>query len=108
MNVQQLINSPDLGKISLVVGPKDLSQFAKQVAEQTAQSLLKDFENKEPQEQETEKLLTADEVCKRLNISRVTLHKWGKKGWINPVKLGYAVRWRETDVKAIQKGGVKP
>jgi len=105
MNLEQILNSPDAPKISLVVGPKDLGQFAKQVADQTAQSLLKGYK-KEP-EQETEKLLTADEVCQRLNISRQTLYKWGKKGWINPVKLGYAVRWRETDVKAIQKGGVK-
>jgi len=107
MNVEQLINSPDFGKISLVVDPKDLDQFAKQVAEQAAQNVLKSSENKEQQEQETEKLLAADEVCRRLNISRVTLHKWGKKGWITPVKLGYAVRWRESDVREIQKRGVK-
>lgn len=105
MNVEQILNSPDAPKISLVVGTKDLGQFAQRIADRTAESILKGYESKEP-EQETEKLLTADEVCTRLNISRQTLYKWGKKGWINPVKLGYAVRWRETDVKAIQKGGV--
>lgn len=104
MDVEQILNSPDAPKINLVVGTKDLGKFAQRLADLTAEKVLKGCE-KEP-EQETEKLLTADEVCTRLNISRQTLYKWGKKGSINPVKLGYAVRWRETDVKAIQKGGI--
>lgn len=105
MNVEQILNSPDATKISLVVGTKDLSQFAQRIAERTAETILKGYERKpEPEE---EKLLTAEEVCKRLNISRQTLFHWGKKGWINPVKLGYAVRWRESDIKAIQKGGIE-
>lgn len=101
MNLQEIISNPDLKGVSLSVSAKDLSEFARNIADATAKSIL---QNQPETQTETEKLLTADEVCTRLSVSRVTLHQWKKKGWLTPVKLGYAVRWRESDVKAIQEG----
>lgn len=101
MNLEKIISNPDLKGISLSVSAKDLSEFAKSIADSTAKNLI---ENKPEPKPETEKLLTADEVCTRLSVSRITLHNWKKKNWLTPVKLGYAVRWRESDVKAIQEG----
>lgn len=93
--------------VSYHLRAKDLNNFAFEVATKTAKQMIKELRVEPPKPEQTDNLLTAEEVSKKLNVSRVTLYQWKRKGWLIPVKLGYAVRWRESDIKAIQKGGIE-
>lgn len=59
-------------------------------------------------EQDTEtELLTTDEVCDLLSISRVTVWHWEKKGILRSTRLGNLKRFRRADIDDLfnnQKG----
>ena len=46
-------------------------------------------------------LLTTDEVCDLLSISRVTVWHWDKKGLLKSVRLGNLKRFRRADIDAL-------
>jgi excisionase family DNA binding protein len=46
-------------------------------------------------------LLTINEVCKRLKVSRVTIYDWMNSGKLKAIKFGKGVRIREEDVEAL-------
>jgi excisionase family DNA binding protein len=48
-----------------------------------------------------EVLLTIDQVCERLNISRVTAWKWANKKILKPVFVANKKRFRLSDIKSI-------
>jgi excisionase family DNA binding protein len=50
-----------------------------------------------------EVLLTIDQVCERLNISRVTAWKWANKKILKPVFVANKKRFRLSDIKSIIK-----
>jgi excisionase family DNA binding protein len=54
-----------------------------------------------------EKLMTSQDVCDFLRISKQALHEWVIDGKIKAYKLGHrTVRFRETDVLALfEEGG---
>lgn len=49
-------------------------------------------------------LLTIEQVCRALAISRATLWKLREAGLIKPVKLGTVVRFRPADVQRLIGG----
>lgn len=51
-----------------------------------------------------EKLLTADEVAKALNVSGAAIRKWRMQGRIPYHKLGRLLRFRASEVFAALKG----
>lgn len=48
-----------------------------------------------------EKLRTVEETSERFGVSRVTLWQWGKKGILNPVKIGHVVRYKESEINHV-------
>ena len=53
---------------------------------------------------EGKELLTAEEVCTRLKISRVTLWSWSKKGITKPITIGGNLkRYKAADIAALEK-----
>ena len=52
----------------------------------------------------SEVLLTTNQVIERLSISRTTLWHWVKKRYIIPVEIGGKQRYKLSDVNAILKG----
>ena len=42
--------------------------------------------------------LTADEVAARLNVTKVTLWRWQRLGYLTPVKVGRKTLYRQTDI----------
>lgn len=101
MDIQQLLNEKNTGKISLQVTAQDLHNFAKIIAEQTANQAP----NPETPDNK-DKLLTPAEVCERLSVARQTLYKWREKKWLVPLKMGYSIRYRESDIEAILTNGL--
>ncbi len=53
------------------------------------------------QTKDPDTLLTTDQVCKLLNISRVTAWSWEKKNLLKPVKVGNLKRFRLSDIQSI-------
>ncbi len=57
--------------------------------------------------QGTPLLMTSAQVCATLAVCRQTLTNWWKDGYLVPLKLGRAVRYRATDVAAIANGSTR-
>ena len=45
-------------------------------------------------------LMTRDEVCEYLGVTKPTLHRWNKLGYLTNVHVGRKVRYRREDVEA--------
>ncbi len=58
----------------------------------------------EPRADEKE-FYTAKEVRKVLGVTDVTLWRWGKVGYLVPVRQGGRRYWRSADVLNLRKGG---
>ena len=58
-----------------------------------------------PETETQEKLLTTNEFCEFLSISRVTLWQWDKKGLTNPVRIGNLKRYRVSDLNSLRGEG---
>ncbi|MFI3265278.1 MAG: helix-turn-helix domain-containing protein [Rikenellaceae bacterium] len=44
---------------------------------------------------------TVKQVAAILSVDRTTLHRWGKLGYLMPVKFGGLVRYHKSDVEAL-------
>lgn len=45
-------------------------------------------------------LMTVSEVCEYLGVTKPTLHRWDKMGYLNKVHVGHKVRYRREDIEA--------
>ena len=54
-----------------------------------------------PEPPSTSGLVTINEVCERLGISRTTVYQMRKRGDLKAVNIGGAVRFRKEDVDAL-------
>ena len=50
------------------------------------------------------KMLTAAETSEMCHVSRMTLHRWEKTGYLVPIHNGKMLRYRENDVRRIMEG----
>lgn len=46
--------------------------------------------------------LTPTQVCKRLDIDRSTLWRWGKEGYLPGTKFGNRLRYKLSDVERVE------
>mgnify|MGYP005811615967 CR=1 FL=1 len=51
------------------------------------------------------KLATAADACRRLRISKSSLWRLRRSGLLTPVMVGRAIRYRVTDLEAIERSG---
>lgn len=80
--------------VSLTVTPQDLLDFAKNVIELTKEQLLPMMVTAA---QTT--LLSRKEVMEKLGVCKVTLYNWRKSGYLEAVKVGRKVFYRQEDVQ---------
>ena len=74
----------------------DLRDFFAELLEQrTAPATLEPVEAERPGE-----LMTRDEGCAYLGVTKPTLHRWNKLGYLTNVHVGRKVRYRREDVEA--------
>ncbi len=81
------------GKVQLVINALDLKEAFLQWSEET--------KKEEPRE---ENYLTAREAAAKLGVDVSTLWRWDKSGYLKKVKLGKAIRYRESDVTKLMEG----
>ena len=48
--------------------------------------------------------LTPDEVAARLNVTKVTLWRWQRLGYLQPVKVGRKTLYRQSDISNLMAG----
>ena len=53
---------------------------------------------------EKDKLLSSEEICKILKISRVTLYRWIKDGKVESIKIGKRHLFKESVLEQLIKG----
>lgn len=100
MNVKELIAA---GVDALIVcSAKDLHDVVLSFFDKQKES--------EPQKQSSDEgnsLLSADEVSKRLSVTKATLWRWKKLNYLVPVKVGRKNFYRKSDLDALSgKKGV--
>ena len=79
--------------MQLVINALDLKEAFLQWSEETRKE--------EPQE---ENYLTAKETAEKLGVDVSTLWRWDKSGYLKKIKLGNAIRYRESDVTKLMEG----
>jgi len=62
----------------------------------------KPTDESQPKNEETQ-ILTVNRVCEKLEITRVTLWDWDKKGITKPIRLGNLKRYRLSDIEELLK-----
>lgn len=76
---------------------KDLLDFANEIlagAKMIAQLELE-------KSQYCDELLTIEEVCELLKVSKMTLYRWDKLGFLKKIEVGGKRRYRKSDVEAV-------
>lgn len=82
---------PDI-TINIKIG--DLMEANKKLIEDVRSSLEKQI-----REENEEKYLSPDEVCKLLNVSKPTLWRWEKIEYLIPIRIGKKVRYKLSEVE---------
>ena len=78
----------------IVVSPDELRTLIREAVAEAMQD-----QNGAADEPDT--LLSTAQVCRRLGIGRTTLHEMRRRGRIEAVTIGRAVRFRASDVDAL-------
>lgn len=89
-----LQNAPN---IILQVTGQDLMDFAEDIMVNATSIARLELEKAQAQEQ----LLTIDEVCSMLKVSKMTLYRWAKTGILSKVEIGGKRRYRKCDVEQL-------
>lgn len=79
MSISTFISQPN---ITVAVTPADLRDFAQVIIERTFSEISK------MKEQTSERYLTPDETAAMLGVSKNTLWRWNKEGYLCPIKVG--------------------
>ena len=78
MNITSIMSQPN---ITVAVTPTDLQEFAQTIIERTFCEVSKN------KEQKSEQYLTPNETAAMLSVSKNTLWRWNKVGYLCPAKV---------------------
>lgn len=92
MNIAELLKE---GKVILAVSAADLKEFGLELIAMAKESNEKEEDNE---------LLTIKECCEILNVTKGTLWRWNKSGYLQSVKIGRNPYYRKSDIDALKKG----
>lgn len=93
MSINEILRTG--ANVQLVVNSLDLKEAFLQWSEEQQQM--------KTQKQE-ETYYTAQETAEKLGVDISTLWRWDKSGYLKKIKVGNAVRYRESDVVKLMEG----
>ena len=85
MSIKEIIDSNP--NIQLVISAADLKEFALELLAEREKSSTK-----------SDKYLTIAETAEKYGVSKPTLWRWSKEGYLSKVKLGGKCFYRESDI----------
>lgn len=83
--------------VVLQLSLKDLQEFAKQILHEAKSIAMLEAEAAATSDQ----LLTIDEAAKLLSVSKMTLYRWDKNGYLKKVEIGGKRRYRKSDIERL-------
>ena len=92
MSILEIINSG--ANVSLTITASDLLE----VINCAVTSTLREMEQLAINDK-TEAYLTADEASEMLGVSKVTLWRWSKRGYLMPTEVGGLRKYRKSEIK---------
>ena len=92
MSIQSLLGQEN---VLLVVTPTQLREFAEEIISSALSA----------KKQEDTTLLTANEVAENLGVDKSTLWRWEKSGYLTPIRIGSKIRYKQSEVELIKRGG---
>ena len=81
----------------LQISAGDLCEFANQLINSATEVARLQIQRADI----SKELLTIDEVCEMLKVSKMTLHRWDKNGVLKKIEVGGHRRYRRSDVEAV-------
>lgn len=94
MNIKELLASG--ANISISVTPADLKEFAVSIINET-------LAQKNEQKPVEEKYLSPAETASKLKVSKNTLWRWAKDGYLVPVKIGRKSAYKMSKINELIK-----
>ena len=76
---------------------EDLKEFANQILLGAKSIAMLEAEAAATSDQ----LLTIDEAAKLLSVSKMTLYRWDKNGYLKKVEIGGKRRYRKSDIERL-------
>lgn len=98
MNVQELLSSG--AQVSITISPADLEEFALTIIDKVKQA--------QEREQQPESYMTPDEVARVFDVTKNTLWRWDKIGYLKPVRCGRRLHYKRSDVTKLLDGCTCP
>lgn len=74
-----------------------IEEMIRKIVEEEVSRQLADLHHEEPHQAE-EKLLTTNEACEFLRVSKPTLHRWKRENLVPHVRIGNNIRYKLTDL----------
>lgn len=81
--------------VNVILSLDDLREFVNELLENGSVATPAPVEV-----QRSKELMTRDEVCEYLGVTKPTLHRWNKMGYLTCIKVGSKVRYRREDVES--------
>lgn len=81
--------------VNVILSLDDLREFVNELLENGTATAPAPVEVERSRE-----LMTRDEVCEYLGVTKPTLHRWNKLGYLTCIKVGSKVRYRREDIEA--------
>lgn len=91
MDIREIMRSNSSSQQFFLVNAQDLKNAIDASIQQVIQEL-----NEDVSKSNNDNLVPLKEVAETLNVSRCTLNRWNKDGYLVPIKIGRKVFYRQT------------
>ena len=96
MNINQIMQSN--ANVQLVVSAAELKELFLEWQAEGQKQLA---------EAQTDNLISADDVCTMLNVSKGTLQLWRKNDYLMPIKIGRKNFYKQSQIEKLMKNEQK-
>lgn len=97
MDIREIMRSNSSSQQFFLVNAQDLKNAIDASIQQAIQEL-----NEGVSKSNNDNLVPLKEVAETLNVSRCTLNRWNKDGYLVPIKIGRKVFYRQNDINKIR------
>lgn len=97
MDIREIMRRNSSSQQFFLVNAQDLKNAIDASIQQVIQEL-----NEDVSKSNNDNLVPLKEVAETLNVSRCTLNRWNKDGYLVPIKIGRKVFYRQNDINKIR------